>query len=169
MIAVRSASSEPGIEVRASERLSAILSTASWARSNATPPPGTTPSSIAAFVVETRLRGREVTVMALLDGDSWLLLPWVRNLTRLSDGDREAEDDTGRDVGGFRLLKSFRVPVNKAVLLERKTLGFISDEVALETTAMYEQRERKSWRSDTTRTSGVGIDAPKSAVILTGL
>lgn len=77
--------------------------------------------------------------------------------------------DTGREVGGFKLLKSFRVPVGKAVLMERKTLGFISDEVKLETTAMYEQRERQSWRSDTTRTSGVGIDAPKSAVILTGL
>lgn len=77
--------------------------------------------------------------------------------------------DTGRDVGGFRLLKSFRVPVNKAVLMERKTLGFISDEEDLNTTPMYEQRERKSWRSDTTRTSAVGIDAPKSAVILTGI
>ncbi len=77
--------------------------------------------------------------------------------------------DTGRDVGGMRLLKSFRVPVNKAVLLERKTLGFISDEVDLSTTPMYEQRERQSWRSDTTRTSAVGIDAPKSAVILTGV
>lgn len=77
--------------------------------------------------------------------------------------------DTGRDVGGFRLLKSFRVPVDKAVLMERKTLGFISDEEALNTTPMYEQRERKSWRSDTTRTSAVGIDAPKSAVILTGI
>lgn len=77
--------------------------------------------------------------------------------------------DTGRDVSGFRLLKSFRVPVNKAVLMERKTLGFISDEVDLSTTPMYEQRERQSHRSDTTRTSAIGIDAPKSAVILTAI
>jgi hypothetical protein len=77
--------------------------------------------------------------------------------------------DTLRDVAGFRVLKSFRVPVNKALLTERKTLGFISDEETLNTTPMYEQRERQSWRSDTTRTSAVGIDAPKSAVILTGV
>lgn len=77
--------------------------------------------------------------------------------------------DTGRDVQSFRLLKSYRVPVNKALLLERKTLGFISDEVDLEVTPMYEQRERQSHRSDTTRTSAVGIDAPKSAVWLLGV
>lgn len=77
--------------------------------------------------------------------------------------------DTGRDLGGFRLMKSWRVPVNKACLLERKTIGFISDEVALDTTAMYEDKPRQSWRSDTTRTSAVAIDAPKAAVILTGI
>jgi hypothetical protein len=77
--------------------------------------------------------------------------------------------DVGVSVGGFRLMKSFRVPVNKAVLLEKKTLGFISDEVSLNTTPMYEERPRQSWRADTTRTSAIGIDAPKSAVILTGI
>jgi hypothetical protein len=77
--------------------------------------------------------------------------------------------DTLRDVAGFRLMKSFRCPINKALLTERKTLGFISDEETLNTTPMYEQRERQSWRSDTTRTSAIGIDAPKSAVILTGI
>jgi hypothetical protein len=77
--------------------------------------------------------------------------------------------DTRKDVNGFRVMSSFRVPANKAVLLERKTLGFISDEEALNTTPMYEQRERQTHRSDTTRTSAVAIDAPKSAVILTGI
>ena len=77
--------------------------------------------------------------------------------------------DTGREVQGFKLLRSYRMPLTKALLCERKTLGFISDEVATETTPMYEQRERQSHRSDTTRTSAVGIDAPKSAVILNGI
>jgi hypothetical protein len=77
--------------------------------------------------------------------------------------------DTGREVGGFRLLKSWRVPVNKALLTERKTLGFISDERDLSTTPMYEDKPRESFRSDTVRQSAVGIDAPKSAAILTGI
>lgn len=103
------------------------------------------------------------SAMSYNDQTTKLFVGNIANLNPMYTG------DTGRDVGGFRLLKSWRVPVNKAVLLERKTLGFISDEVALQTTAMYEQRERQSWRSDTTRTSAVGIDAPKSAVILTGI
>lgn len=77
--------------------------------------------------------------------------------------------DEGRDIGGLRILKSWRVPANKAIVMERKTVGFIADERKLRTTAMYEQRERETHRSDTTRMSAVGIDAPKSAVILTGV
>jgi len=77
--------------------------------------------------------------------------------------------DTGRDLMGYRILKSWRVPVNKGILLERKTIGFISDERPLRTTPMYEQRERESHRADTSRMSAVGIDAPKAGVILTGL
>ncbi len=77
--------------------------------------------------------------------------------------------DLGVELSNLRILKSFRVPVNKAIVLERKTLGFISDEYPFETTAMYEVRERQSWRADTTRSSAVGIDAPKCAHILTGV
>lgn len=77
--------------------------------------------------------------------------------------------DIGREVSGFRILKSWRVPQNKGILLQRKTIGFISDERPLRTTPMYELRERESHRSDVSRMSAVGIDAPKAGVILTGL
>ena len=77
--------------------------------------------------------------------------------------------DLGREVGGYRILKSWRVPATKALLIERKTIGFISDERAQRTTPMYELRERESHRSDTSRMSAVGIDAPKAGVILTGI
>ena len=39
-------------------------------------------------VVETRMRGRELCIPILTDGDSWLMLPWVRRLTRVEDGDK---------------------------------------------------------------------------------
>lgn len=77
--------------------------------------------------------------------------------------------DLGVELSNLRILKSFRVPQTKAIVLERKTIGFISDEYPLETTPMYEQRERQSWRADTTRASAVGIDAPKAAYILTAV
>lgn len=74
-----------------------------------------------------------------------------------------------QNTSGYKILKSHRIPVNKAVLLERKTVGFISDERALRTTPMYEQRERETWRSDTSRVSACAVDQPKAAVILTGI
>lgn len=77
--------------------------------------------------------------------------------------------DMGADVQGARILKSWRIPANKALLVERKTVGFISDEYELETTPMYEVRERQSFRSDTSRSSAVGIDMPKAGVWLTGI
>lgn len=77
--------------------------------------------------------------------------------------------DIGRDVSGLRILKSWRMPVDQALVCERKTIGFISDERPLETTPMYEQRERETHRADTTRMSAVGIDAPKAGVRLLGI
>lgn len=77
--------------------------------------------------------------------------------------------DIGAEVQGARILKSWRIPQNKALLLERKTVGFIGDEYPLETTPMYEVRERQAYRSDTSRSSAVGIDMPKAAVWLSGV
>ncbi len=87
----------------------------------------------------------------------------------IADQDPIIRGDLGRDLGGLRIIKSFRMPVDHALILERQTVGFISDEWALDTTAMYEIRERQSYRSDTTRLSAVGIDAPKAAQLLVGV
>lgn len=87
----------------------------------------------------------------------------IANLNPLYTG------DLGRDVGGFRLMQSWRIPANEGLLLQRKTIGFISDERPLRTTAMYEQRERESHRADVSRMSAVGIDAPKAGVRLIGI
>lgn len=87
----------------------------------------------------------------------------IANLAPLYKG------DLGVELSNLRIIKSFRMPVNKAIVLERKTVGFIADEYPLETTPLYEERPRQSWRADTTRSSAVGIDAPKAAHILTGV
>lgn len=54
-------------------------------------------------------------------------------------------------------------------LLERKTVGFISDERALQATPLYEDRPRETWRSDVTRASAVGIDQPEASAVITGV
>jgi phosphoribosylamine--glycine ligase len=47
------------------------------------------------ILLEAKLRGREVSVPFLTDGSSWLMMPWVRRLTRFGDG------DTGLVTGGM--------------------------------------------------------------------
>lgn len=62
-----------------------------------------------------------------------------------------------------------------AIVCERKTVGFISDERPLQATPMYGEGNgpnggpTESWRTDTTRASAIGIDQPKAAVIITGV
>jgi len=76
------------------------------------------------------------------------------------------------------VVTSWRLDVyapNSAVVLERKTVGFISDERALSATPMYGEGNgpnggpTESWRTDVTRASAIGIDQPLAAVIITGV
>lgn len=59
--------------------------------------------------------------------------------------------------------------LNKAIIMQRGTAGFISDEWALEATEMYEDKPRQSWRTDFTRRSVAGLDNPKAVVVVTGV
>lgn len=76
------------------------------------------------------------------------------------------------------VVKSWRLDTysnGSAIVLERKTVGFISDERALSSTPMYGEGNgpnggpTESWRTDTTRQSAIGIDQPLAAVIITGV
>jgi hypothetical protein len=61
------------------------------------------------------------------------------------------------------------LPDGKAIVLERGTVGFISDEEPLQSTPLYRYQPRRVWRSDTNRASAMGLDQPKAACILTGV
>lgn len=56
-----------------------------------------------------------------------------------------------------------------AIVMERNTVGFISDEEPLQSTPLYRQQERRRWRSDTNRKSIIGIDQPLAAVLITAV
>lgn len=58
---------------------------------------------------------------------------------------------------------------NKAIVMERGTAGFISDEYPMEATEMYEDRPRQAYRSDFTRRSVAGLDNPKAVCVITGV
>lgn len=70
---------------------------------------------------------------------------------------------------GLRIMVSReldRLAPGKALLLEAKTVGGISDERPLRATPLYDDKPRETWRSDTIRQSAVVIDQPKAAVWL---
>lgn len=79
---------------------------------------------------------------------------------------------------GLDVLVSWRLAnylVGGAVVMERKTAGFISDERPLSATPMYGEGNgpnggpTESWRSDVTRASAIGLDNPKAICTITGV
>lgn len=69
----------------------------------------------------------------------------------------------------LRLVRSWRLDPDKAIVLESKTVGGISDERALGATPLYEHRPTETWRTDVTRMSAVFIDQPKAGLVITGV
>lgn len=76
------------------------------------------------------------------------------------------------------VLVSWRLAVyapSTAVVMERNTAGFISDERSLEATPMYPEGNgpnggpTESHRCDTTRQSAIGLDQPKAICLITGV
>jgi hypothetical protein len=61
------------------------------------------------------------------------------------------------------------LPAGTAVVLERGTVGFISDEEPIQATPLYRDQPRRTWRSDVNRRSAMGLDQPLAAVILTAV
>jgi len=95
-----------------------------------------------------------------------------RNSPTLSEKSPEYKGTLVSDYYGLRILVSReldRLAPNKALLLESKTLGGISDERPMRATPLYPDRPRETWRSDTVRQSAVVIDQPKAACWINGV
>lgn len=74
-----------------------------------------------------------------------------------------------KQILGFDVLMSPRVPAGTAFLLQRKVCGFICDEVGLRAYPLDEDRNRLSWSSIVQRVSAVGLDSPLSVCRFTGI
>lgn len=78
-------------------------------------------------------------------------------------------------IMGLNVVKSRTFPVDKALILERGTVGFYSDTRPLQFTALYPEGggpnggPRETWRSDASHKRAIGLDQPKAALWLTGL
>lgn len=70
---------------------------------------------------------------------------------------------------GLRVVRSWRLDPDKAIILQSKVVGGVSDERPLGATPLYEHKPTETWRSDVTRMSAVFIDQPKAGLVLTGI
>lgn len=70
---------------------------------------------------------------------------------------------------GLNLVTSWRLDPDKAIVLEKGTVGGISDERPLGATELYEHKPTETWRSDVTRASAIFIDQPKAGCVITGI
>lgn len=79
------------------------------------------------------------------------------------------------EIMGLNVIKSRTFPIDKALILERGTVGFYSDTRPLQFTALYPEGggpnggPRETWRSDASHKRAMGLDQPKAALWLTGL
>lgn len=87
--------------------------------------------------------------------------------------DRTASADSltlpGLLFGQFRVVKSWRVPTNSAILLEAKTIGGIADERALDVTPLEHNSTNETWRCNVVRQSAIFLDQPKAGRVITGI
>lgn len=63
---------------------------------------------------------------------------------------------------GLNVVTSRTIDDDLVYVMQRKTCGFIADELPLQTSALYRDEPRKSWRADVQRASAIGIDQPLS-------
>ncbi|HST77299.1 MAG TPA: hypothetical protein VLN58_02300 [Verrucomicrobiae bacterium] len=67
------------------------------------------------------------------------------------------------------VMTSWRLSPNWAIICQRNTMGFISDEWPLDVTPLRYNEDNQSYRSNITRRSLVAIDNPKSIILLNGI
>lgn len=129
---------------------------------------------------DTNFRFNPNTIV--LPGDIEPVLEGNANFTGVYAGrDSLVSDDiryTGKlptKIGGLDALESYSFADNKVLVLERGTTGFYSDLEELGSTGLYPEGggpnggPTQSWRSDTTRERGAGIDQPLAACWITGV
>jgi hypothetical protein len=72
-------------------------------------------------------------------------------------------------VFNLDVMVSRQIPVGNALVMQRNRCGFIADELPYQASPMYRDEPRKSSRSDTQRSSAIGLDQPLSLVLISGI
>lgn len=63
-------------------------------------------------------------------------------------------------IMGLDVVVSRQLSDSRAIVMQRKVSGFIADELPLQTSALYRDEPRKTYRVDVQRASAIGFDQP---------
>ncbi|HEX3960423.1 MAG TPA: hypothetical protein VHZ03_27930 [Trebonia sp.] len=67
------------------------------------------------------------------------------------------------------VMVSRQIPAGNAIIMQRNRCGFIADELPFQASPIYRDEPRKTQRSDTQRSSAIGLDQPLALVLLSGI
>ena len=67
------------------------------------------------------------------------------------------------------VLVSRQVPAGNAIIMQRNRCGGYADELPFMAGPLYREESRKTWRSDTQRSSAIFLDQPLSIALLSGV
>lgn len=120
------------------------------------------------FSADTLVLNDKVAKLMLLNADIQKVLQVgnVASSQPLVTGDAT---ETFLRAFGLKLVTSWRLSPDKAILLESKTVGGVSDERPMGATPLYEHKPTETWRTDVSRMSAVFIDQPKAGLVITGV
>jgi hypothetical protein len=70
---------------------------------------------------------------------------------------------------GLDVWATYNIPAGEALVCERNTLGFISDERPLQATPLRYLEDTEEYRSNAIRQSAIGIDQPLAMCLISGI
>jgi hypothetical protein len=126
--------------------------------------PGTTDNFLA-FSPDTIVLSMFDVAVLLENAQIWQ--PWVGgNIANLNP---QVTGQIPATLFGMDAWATWHLAAGTALVMERNTVGFISDERPLEATPMDYNVNEEHWRSNVTRVSAVGIDQPYAVASITGI
>lgn len=107
-----------------------------------------------------------VTDVTALESNGEVWAPWVGNVASQSPA------VTGKlpyQLFGLDVWQTYHIPQGTALVAERNTIGFISDERALQATPLRFLEDTEEYRSNAVRQSAIGIDQPLAMCTISGI
>jgi hypothetical protein len=125
--------------------------------------PGTTDNHMG-FTPDTLVLNVTDVVNMIGNDDTWKA--WVGNVAN------ESTAVTGKlpnKLFGLDVWQTYHIPAGEALVCERNTLGFISDERPLQATPLRWIEDTEEYRSNAVRQSAIGIDQPLAMCLISGI